>query len=91
MSLPQDIEKRKRIAADIERGVNLLNEIDMLLSDVDDIANTLQDDDIVKAKVFKDLLKARYEGQKLLDKAKQKVSEVEDNLANVEILSKLNK
>jgi hypothetical protein len=91
MSLPQDIEKRKRIAADIERGVNLLNEIDMLLTDVDDIGNTLQDDDIVKAKVFKDLLKARYEGQKLLDKAKQKVSEVEDNLANVEILSKLNK
>jgi hypothetical protein len=91
MSLPQDIEKRKRIAADIERGVNLLNEIDMLLSEVDDIANTLQDDDVVKAKVFKDLLKARYEGQKLLDKAKQKVSEVEDNLANVEILSKLNK
>jgi hypothetical protein len=91
MSLPQDIEKRKRIAADIERGVNLLNEIDVLLSDVDDIGNTLQDEDVVKAKVFKDLLKARYEGQKLLDKAKQKVSEVEDNLANVEILSKLNK
>ena len=89
--LPQDIEKRKRIAADIERGVNLLNEIDMLLSDVDDITNTLQDEDIVKAKVFKDLLKARYEGQKLLDKAKEKVAKVEDDLASVDILNKLSK
>lgn len=91
MSLPQDIEKRKRIAADIERGVNILNEVDMLLSDVEDLASTLQDEDVIKAKAFKDLLKARYEGQKLLDKAKQKLSEVEDNLTSVEILSKLNK
>jgi ElaB/YqjD/DUF883 family membrane-anchored ribosome-binding protein len=89
--LPQDIEKRKRIAADIERGVNILNEVDMLLSDVEDLASTLQDEDVIKAKAFKDLLKARYEGQKLLDKAKQKLSEVEDNLTSVEILSKLNK
>lgn len=89
--LPQDIEKRKRIAVDIERGVNLLNEIDMLLSDVDDIANTLQDEDIVKAKVFKDLLKARYEGQELLNKAKEKVVKVEDDLASVDILNKLSK
>ncbi len=89
--LPQDIEKRKRIAADIERGVNLLNEIDMLLSDVDDIANTLQDEDIVKARVFKDLLKARYEGQELLSKAKEKVAKVEDDLTSVDILNKLSK
>lgn len=89
--LPQDIEKRKRIASDIERGVNILNEVDMLLSDVEDLASTLQDEDVIKAKAFKDLLKARYEGQKLLDKAKQKLSEVEDNLTSVEILSKLNK
>jgi hypothetical protein len=89
--LPQDIEKRKRIAVDIERGVNLLNEIDILLSDVDDIANTLQDEDIVKAKVFKDLLKARYEGQELLNKAKEKVAKVEDDLTSVDILNKLSK
>jgi hypothetical protein len=63
----------------------------MLLSDVEDLASTLQDEDVIKAKAFKDLLKARYEGQKLLDKAKQKLSEVEDNLTSVEILSKLNK
>ena len=89
--LPQDIEKRKRIAADIERGVNLLNEIDMLQSDIDDIANTLQDEDVVKAKVFKDLLKARYEGQELLNKAKEKVAKVEDDLTSVDILNKLSK
>jgi hypothetical protein len=89
--LPQDIEKRKRIAVDIERGVNLLNEIDILLSDIDDIANTLQDEDIVKAKVFKDLLKARYEGQELLNKAKEKVAKVEDDLTSVDILNKLSK
>jgi hypothetical protein len=89
--LPQDIEKRKRIAVDIERGVTLLNEIDILLSDIDDIANTLQDEDIVKAKVFKDLLKARYEGQELLNKAKEKVAKVEDDLTSVDILNKLSK
>jgi hypothetical protein len=87
--LPQDIEKRKRIAADLERGINLLNEMDMLQSSVDDLATTLQDEDVVKAKYFKDLLKVRYEGQKLLDKAKQKVGEVESSLAEVDILSKL--
>jgi hypothetical protein len=63
----------------------------MLLSDVDDIANTLQDEDIVKAKVFKDLLKARYEGQELLNKAKEKVAKVEDDLTSVDILNKLSK
>lgn len=89
MSLPQNIEHRKRLAADLERGINLLNEIDMLQSSVEDISSTLQDEDIVKAKYFKDLLKARYEGQKLLDKAKQKLSEVEETLAEVDVLGKL--
>jgi len=89
MSLPNELEKRKRIAADIDRGINLLNEIDMLESSIEDLANTLQDEDICKAKYFTNLLKARYEGQRLLDKAKQKVSDVELTLAEVEILSKL--
>lgn len=89
MSLPSELEKRKRIAADIERGINLLNEIDMLESSIEDLANTLQDEDVCKAKYFNGLLKARYEGQKLLDKAKQKVNEVELTLAEVDILSKL--
>ena len=89
MSLPNELDKRKRIAADIERGVNLLNEIDVLQSSVLDLATTLQDEDICKAKYFNELLKARYEGQKLLDKAKQKLNDVESNLAEVQILSKL--
>lgn len=89
MSLPQNIEQRKRIAADIERGINLLNEIDMLQSSIEDLATTLQDEDICKGKYFMSLLKTRYEGRRLLDKAKQKVDEVESNLAEVEILSKL--
>lgn len=89
MSLPQDIEKRKRINADLERGINLLNQIDILTTDIDDLASTLQDEDVCKAKLFKELLKAKYEGNKLLDKAKQKVAEVESTLAEVEILSKV--
>lgn len=87
--LPQDLDKRKKVVDSLERGVALLNEISMLESDVLDIANTLQDTEVMKAKDFKKLLMAKYEGQELLRKAQCKVSEVEDSLAAVDILSKI--
>lgn len=87
--LPNDIEKRKVVVDALERGVNLLNEISMLEDDVLDIANTLQDTDVMKAKDFKKLLAAKYEGQKLLQKAQEKVADVEDSLAAVDILAKI--
>lgn len=89
MSLPQDLEKRKRIALDVERAYNLLNEIDMLQSDIKDIGETLEGEIDFPSKEFKKLVASRYEGAKLLDKAKNKVSEVEDANASVEILKKL--
>lgn len=87
--LPNDIEKRKIVVDALERGVNLLNEISMLEDDVLDIANTLQDTEVMKAKDFKKLLAAKYEGQKLLQKAQEKVADVEDSLAAVDILAKI--
>lgn len=89
MSLPNEIAKRQRIAADLDRGINLLNEIDMLQSSIDDLASTLQDEDVCKSRYFEGLLKAKYDGQNLLTKAKTKVSEVENSLAEVDILSKI--
>lgn len=89
MSLPQDLEKRKKVAEALERGVALLNEISMLESDIDDLGNTLQDTEVLKASEFKKLLKAKYEGSELLRKAQEKVSDVEDSIANVEILDKI--
>lgn len=89
MALPQDIEKRKKVVDALERGVNLLNEISMLEDDIADIANVLQDTEVIKASEFKKLLKAKYEGQQLLQKAQEKVSEIEDSLAAVDILSKI--
>lgn len=87
--LPNDIDKRKIVVDALERGVNLLNEISMLEDDVLDIANTLQDTEVMKAKDFKKLLAAKYEGQKLLQKAQEKVADVEDSLAAVDILAKI--
>lgn len=87
--LPQDLDKRKKVVDALERGVALLNEISMLESDVADLGNTLQDTEVMKAKDFKKLLMAKYEGQELLRKAQGKVSEVEDSLAAVDILSKI--
>lgn len=87
--LPNDLEKRKIVVDALERGVNLLNEISMLEDDVLDIANTLQDTEVMKAKDFKKLLAAKYEGQKLLQKAQEKVADVEDSLAAVDILAKI--
>lgn len=89
MALPQDIEKRKRIAADVERAYTLKNEIDMLLSDITDIGNTLKDEIDFPTKEFNKLVTSRYEGAKLLEKAQSKVSDVEDANASVEILKKL--
>lgn len=89
MALPQDIEKRKKVVDALERGVNLLNEISMLEDDITDISNVLQDTEVIKASEFKKLLKAKYEGQQLLQKAQDKVSEIEDSLAAVDILSKI--
>jgi len=87
--LPNDLEKRKKVVDALERGVALLNEIQMLESDVLDLSTTLQDTEVMKAKDFKKLLAAKYEGQLLLPKAQEKVADVEDSLAAVDILSKI--
>lgn len=89
MALPNDLEKRKRIQSDLDRSIALLNEIDMLQSDLDDIANTLNDEKVMKAKEFKQLVQAKYDGDKLLQKAKSKLAEVEDSIAQVDILDKI--
>lgn len=87
--LPQDLDTRKKIASAVERAYNLKNEIDMLESDITDISEVLQAETKFPAKEFKKLVTSRYEGQKLLEKAQGKVSEVEDANASVEILKKL--
>lgn len=87
--LPNDLDKRKKLIEALERGINLLNEIEMLESDVVDLANTLQDTEVMKAKDFKKLLAAKYEGAQLLQKAQEKVADVEDSLAAVDILDKI--
>jgi hypothetical protein len=87
--LPNDIEKRKKVVDVLERGVALLNEISMLESDVLDLGTTLQDTEVMKAKDFKKLLAAKYEGQLLLRKAQEKVADVKDSLAAVDILAKI--
>lgn len=87
--LPNDLDKRKKVVDSLERAVALLNEISMLEDDVSDIASTLQDTEVMKAKDFKKLLAAKYEGQQLLQKAQEKVADVEDSLAAVDILAKI--
>jgi hypothetical protein len=87
--LPLDLDKRKKVVEALERGVSLLNEISMLEDDVADLASTLQDTEVMKAKDFKKLLAAKYEGQVLLQKAQEKVADVEDSLAAVDILNKI--
>lgn len=89
MSLPQDLDTRKKIASAVERAYNLKNEIDMLESDIKDIGDTLKDEIDFPTKEFSKLVASRYEGAKLLEKAQGKVSEVEDANASVEILKKL--
>lgn len=89
MSLPQDLEKRKKIAEAVERAYNLKNEIDMLESDIKDIGDTLKEETDFAPKEFNKLVASRYEGAKLLEKAQTKVSEVEDANSAVEILKKL--
>lgn len=83
--LPNELEKRQRIKKDLERSINLLNEIEMLNSDLDDIANVLQDENIIKAKEFKAKVKTKFDST-LLVKAKDKVAEIESNLAEIAIL-----
>lgn len=87
--LPNDLDKRKKVVDALERAVALLNEIQMLESDVADISSTLQDTEVMKAKDFKKLLAAKYEGQQILQKAQEKVADVEDSLAAVDILAKI--
>ena len=87
--IPSDLDKRNKVVDALERGVALLNEIQMLESDVLDLGTTLQDTEVMKAKDFKKLLAAKYEGQLLLQKAQEKVADVEDSLAAVDILAKI--
>jgi len=89
MALPQNIEQRQRIKKDLERCVAILNERDLLDSDLDDIANVLQDEEVMKAKDFKALVKTKYEGDKLLLKAKDTLAKVESDISEVDILDKL--
>jgi hypothetical protein len=89
MALPNELEKRQRIKKDLERCVAILNERDLLDSDLDDIANVLQDEEVMKAKDFKALVKAKYEGDKLLLKAKDTLAKVESDISEVDILDNL--
>lgn len=89
MALPSDLETRKKIADAVERAYNLKNEIDILLSDIADIGDTLKEETKFPPKEFNKLVASRYEGAKLLEKAQTKVSEVADANSAVEILKKL--
>lgn len=89
MALPNDIEKRKRVQADLQRALKLKELIDITTSDIDDIASTLNDEKVIKAKEFKELLAAAYEGKVLLDKANKRVADVQSALAEVDVLNKL--
>ena len=89
MALPNELEKRQRIKKDLERCVAILNERDLLDSDLDDIANVLQDEEVMKAKDFKALVKTKYEGDKLLLKAKDTLAKVESDISEVDILDNL--
>ena len=89
MSLPTTLDKRQRVAIDLQRALRLKELIDITESDIADIASTLNDEDVIKAKSFKELLAAAYEGKLLLDKANKKVADVQSALAEVDILSKL--
>ena len=89
MALPNELEKRQRIKKDLERCVSILNEIDVLESDLDDIANVLQDEEVMKSKDFKALVKVKYEGAKLLLKAKDTLAKVESDISEVDILDKV--
>lgn len=89
MALPNDIEKRKRVQADLQRALKLKEFIDITTSDIDDIASTLNDEKVIKAKEFKELLAAAYEGKVLLDKANKRVADVQSALAEVDVLNKL--
>ena len=89
MALPNELEKRQRIKKDLERCVAILNEVDLLTSDLDDIANVLQDEEVMKSKDFKALVKAKYDGAKLLLKAKDTLAKVESDISEVDILDKV--
>lgn len=89
MSLPQDLNKRLAVKDALERALRLKELIDITESDIADIASTLQDTDVIKAKAFKELLNAAYDGQQLLVKAQTKVADVENALAEVSILGKI--
>lgn len=80
MSLPTTLDKRQRVAIDLQRALRLKELIDITESDIAYIASTLNDEDVIEAKSFKELLTAAYEGKLLLDKANKKI---------VDILSKL--
>ena len=89
MSLPQDLNKRLAVKDALERALRLKELIDITESDIADIASTLQDTDVIKAKAFKELLNAAYDGWQLLVKAQAKVADVESALAEVDILGKI--
>lgn len=89
MSLPNDPKKRLELKNALDKGLEMCLLISTIQSSIEDLASTLQDEDVCKAKLFKDLLKAKYEGEQLLLKAKQKVDDVESAIAEVEILSKV--
>lgn len=89
MSIPNELQKRQRIAADLKRALQLKEVIDIAESDIVDIASTLNDEKIIKAKDFRELLAVAYEGKVLLEKANKKVADVEAALSEFEIISKI--
>lgn len=89
MALPKDLDARLKVQDALTRALRLKELIDITESDIADIASTLNDEKVMKAKDFRELVSAAYEGKLLLDKANKKVADVQSALAEVDILNKV--
>jgi len=76
--LPEDAEGREKLAEEIERVVNLLNQIDGIKQDIKDIAADVEDMLLIKKAVFNKLAKSKYKEDAA--KARKEAEDVEESL-----------
>lgn len=83
MSLPQDLNMRKKIAAAIKESVAFLKEIDTLKEDVKNVADIVVEETGVTKAEFNAWTKAAYDAAKV----EEQVEKLQTSLNEIEILT----
>jgi len=83
MSLPQDLNMRKKVAAAIKESVAFMREVDTLKEDIKNVAEIVVEETGITKSEFSAWVKVAYDASKV----QEQIDKLETSLSEIEILT----